>query len=112
MALKANFDFQNQIYTGVYIRIIRATTMVSDKEFFEAVDDDKISEQLTWTKYWESYAVMYVYLDEDCRKRNVHPLHVQQFRFDYDINSSDNIFKQAYEQLAKTTDLFTDIVSV
>lgn len=112
MALLVSFTKDNQIFSNCYARIVKTTTALSDKEMFVPADgENNIHEKSEMVKYPENYASIYIYLDEDCRKRAVPPLHAFTFRFDYDLGSPDNVFTQAYNAIKSAT-FFESVVDI
>lgn len=98
MAILANLELGETIIPNAYYKIAKIILATSDVDTFE--DDEDGNSQLTYTKEYENIAHVYVYADEESRKRNVIPLKTFAIFFEYDmIFSIKNAYEQAYDAL-------------
>jgi hypothetical protein len=100
MALKVkNFELPDKtILEEAYIRIMSISTANVDYDYLEPVldGDDVITR---WTTRLETKANVFVYGDEIARQNRVSPMNWFEFRFDLYLDSTSNIFEQAYLRL-------------
>jgi hypothetical protein len=97
-----------QEFPEAYLRIQSVTTNNVEYEFFENVNDPDypdIAQRVSWVNRIETTANVYVYGDEIARKNRAQVIHWFSFTFDYDLDSLNNIYQQAY---AKLHTLFQD----
>jgi len=114
MALQTDYELDGQIYEGAYLRIIKVRTASVEYEYFKDVDDPNrpdIAQEMDWKIILESTATVYVWADKDGRENRAQPMKWFSFDFDYELDSVDNIYKQAYKSL-KTTDEFSGSLDV
>ena len=112
MALLVKYILDNDVYEHAYVRIHKIRTVMIDYEkFINLESDDDIQMKLDWEVRNESIATAYVWADKLSRDNRANPIKYFQFKFEYDLKSSDNIFKQAYRAL-KETDEFKDSIDV
>ncbi len=95
-------DFVNadgQIFESAYLKIQKVVVSSVDYEFFEKVNDDNVSEKLSWTKRFEASALVYIWCDEDARLRRS-PIH-GHFSMDFTYDLGQDPFSQSYAALRK-----------
>lgn len=114
MALQTNFELDGILHSNCYLKVTKTRSQSTDYEFFDAVSDPNkpdIAEELKWKTRIESYATAQVWIDEIARKNRALPIKNFNFEFEYDLDSRENIYQQAYKAL-KTHDAFTEAVDV
>ena len=98
MAILANLELGETIIPNVYYKVAKVIFASSDVDTFEDSEDGTAI--LTYVKEYENIAHIYVYSDEEARKRNVVPIKTFAIFFEYDfIALSENVYEQAYEAL-------------
>ena len=114
MAIQVDYELDDVIHRDTYIRIHKVNTVAVDNEFFETVNDPdhpEIHQKLSWKVTLQTEATAYVWGDQKARENRAQQLHWFKFKFDYDLNNPDNIYRQAYNAL-KSADAFKDAVDV
>lgn len=112
MALQLNFELDGVIYQDAYLRIHKIRTAMVEYEKFVTVEDDPFTDQiLDWDIRCETSATAYVWIDKSARDNRAQPMKWFSFEFEYDINSPENIYTQAYNAL-KTAKEFTEAINV
>lgn len=107
MAITGQFTDREDdyVYENAYYRISKVSSAIVDFEVFEKVDNPdkpKISEELKWISRVESSAKVFVWADAVARNNHARSVHWFSFDFQYDLNSQDNIYTQAYNALYKS----------
>lgn len=114
MALKVDFELDGVIHRDCYLRIHKIRTVHADYEYFKIVDDPErpdVHQELAWEVRMETHATAYVWADKLARENRAQPLKWFGFDFEYDLESPDNIYRQAYNSI-KLADEFKDGVDV
>lgn len=102
MALIANYTTKTEeIFETAYIKIQRIDTANIDYEFFKNSDKPDVYQELTWINRIESNMKVFVWVDQGARNNRVAAVDWFTLDFIYDLDSSDNIYTQAYKQLNK-----------
>lgn len=104
MALKGTLELDEEIIEDVYFKIQKIQTSSEDHEYFENVNDPEhpdIAQRLSWKKVYNNSATFYVWGSEQARKNNARPIHWFSIEFPYDLNSTENIYVQAYKKYAE-----------
>lgn len=104
MAIQANLDLGETIIPKAYYKIAKVILASADVDTIEDSDDGNAV--LTYVKEYENVAHVYVYSDEEARRRNVIPIKTFAIFFEYDfIALSENVYEQAYEALKNVESL-------
>lgn len=98
MAIKANFEANDQIYPDAYYKISKLILATADVESYDSDADGNLI--LAYEKIHEDFAHVFVYLDEESRRKNVFPIKTFAIEFQYDIGSELNAYQQAYIALS------------
>lgn len=88
------------VVNDAYVRVKNITTENNDYEKLEPIEgtNDLLE---TWHTRMETRANVFVYADEGCRRNQVSPIHWYSVEFDYDPESLNNIYQQAYLAVSK-----------
>lgn len=100
-------------FPAAYIKIIKVVTSNEEFEFFKNVDDPErpdIAQEIDWIRKIESIAIAYVWSDEGARKNRAQVIDWFEFKFEYDLDSLDNVFQQAYSKLHEIFENSEDIL--
>lgn len=104
MAIQANLELGEAIIPNAYYKVAKLILASTDVDTFEDSEDG--NSVLTYVKEYENVAHIYVYSDEEARKRNVIPIKTFAIFFEYDfITSNKNVYEQAYEALKNVESL-------
>lgn len=88
------------VVNDAYVRVKNITTENNDYEKLEPIEDTNDLLE-TWHTRMETRANVFVYADERCRRNQVSPIHWYSVEFNYDPESLNNIYQQAYIAVAK-----------
>lgn len=109
MALKVTqYEMPDKTFLDeAYVRIKSIVIESNDYERLEPVDGTN-DLKVDWTTRTEAKANIYVYADEVCRHNNVSPVHWFSTAFEYDGESLNNIYQQAYIALRRKYETVED----
>lgn len=101
MALQTEYTIPitQEVFENAYLKIQKISMSNIDYETYTHSDEPNIESIVTWSKRIETNVIVYVWSDAEARKNLARIVSHFSFDFDFDVESSDNIFTQIYKYL-------------